>query len=161
LVVSALAFSVYASHPFDHSSGGAGATSEPPGTVTEAPSAVLSQAPYMGVHCAVANSIACDRVGLAVWLKRRAYSVVAWIDGRRVLLDWFGDQRIEPAGLRKAFTGYLHPAGIVSSMHVQPLAGSDLWMGDQAPVAFVRLLIDYGRGRHVATRLGVQLAAGW
>src|SRR2546429_277960 len=31
---------------------------------------LLARSPYLGVACPTANSIACDRVGLAVWLRR-------------------------------------------------------------------------------------------
>jgi hypothetical protein len=41
-------------------------------SVRVAPSAVLSRTPYMGVVCPVANSTACDRVGLSVWLRKSA-----------------------------------------------------------------------------------------
>lgn len=52
------------------------------------PAAVLSRAPYMGVACATPNGIACDRVGLAIWLRRPATSVSATIAGRPLKLDW-------------------------------------------------------------------------
>lgn len=134
----------------------------PPGTISKAPAALFSQAPYMGVACRVPNSIACERVGLAVWLKRPARSVVAWIGGRFVRLDWFGDERrIAPGRARRAFDGYLQPAGIVSDMHVRPAPGTQLWFGDQMPSPEVWLLIDYGRAPAVATHLPVWLQAGW
>ncbi len=36
------------------------------------PAAVFVKDPYMGVSCHIPSSIACDRVGLAVWLRRPA-----------------------------------------------------------------------------------------
>src|SRR5438270_737090 len=48
---------------------------------------VFSKDPYMGVACHVANSIACDRVGLAVWLRRPAIAVSASIAGAILKLD--------------------------------------------------------------------------
>jgi hypothetical protein len=161
LLVAVLGAAVYAAHPFSAWTGSTAGIGGPPRAVAEPPSAVFSQPPYMGVRCAAANSLACDRVGLAVWLRRPAVSVVAWIDNRRVLLNWFGDQRIAPPGLRTAFDGYLHPAGLVSRFHLRPSAGSNVWLGDHAPSPIVRLLIGYGNGRHVLTQLRVPLAAGW
>src|SRR5271167_4545267 len=58
-----------------HSHGVPGSTA--PRADEVAASSVLSKSPYLGVRCSIANSIACDRVGLAVWLKRPAVSVTA------------------------------------------------------------------------------------
>lgn len=117
----------------------------------------------MGVACPVANSIACDRVGLAVWLRRPARAVTATIAGAPVALDWHGDQ--PPAsgasGPRRAFDGYLQPAGIVTRLHVTPESGGLRWFGDGAPSPVVRFRIDYGHGRVVRTQQPVELAAGW
>jgi hypothetical protein len=134
---------------------------QPSGTIAQAPAGVFSQPPYMGVRCAVPNSISCDRVGLAIWLKRPAYSVTASIDGRRLAMDRFGDQLISAVAPRTEFDGYLRPAAIVSSMHVRPFAGTSTWFGDPTPLTVVRLLIDYGHGRLVTTHLQVPLMAGW
>jgi hypothetical protein len=43
---------------------------------------LFSQPPYVGVACPTANSIACDRVGLAIWLRRPAARVNAVRDCR-------------------------------------------------------------------------------
>ena len=134
------------------------------GYVVESPSRVFSQAPYMGVHCPVANSIACDRVGLAINLRRPARAVVAFIDGRQLRLNRFGDGIDSSTAPRKEFDGYLQPAGIESRMHVRPAPGSHLWVPDarySAPSAKVLVLIDYGGGRLVSTRARVFLSAGW
>jgi hypothetical protein len=48
--------------------------------------AVFVQDAYMGVACHIANSIACNRVGLAVWLARPA-TVTATIEGASCRLD--------------------------------------------------------------------------
>jgi hypothetical protein len=132
--------------------------------VFEPSSRLLSQPPYMGVHCPVANSIACDQVGLAIMLKRSARSVVALIDGRPLKMNRVGDVIDSPPAPRKEFDGYLQPAGIRSKMRVHPAPGSDFWAPDArypSPTATVRLLIDYGGGRRVSTRLRVPLSAGW
>jgi hypothetical protein len=134
----------------------------PSGTVQMSPSAVFSQSPYMGVRCPVPNSIACDQVGLAIWLRHPAFSVEASIAGAAVSLNWFGDERrlgrlIKP---QRAFDGYLHPAGIVTRLHVQPGPGST-WYGNETPSPLVWVLVDYGPGGRVLTHLRVPLMAGW
>jgi hypothetical protein len=117
------------------------------------PSKVLSREPYMGVACSIPNSTRCDRIGLAVWLKRPAVGVRAKIDGRYVSL-----QREQWASKSAApYSGYLRQFGLKRSYHV-PVH----WLGARPPVhPAVRLRIDYGRGRIVRTRLRVWLMAGW
>jgi hypothetical protein len=134
----------------------------PSGTVQMSPSAVFSQAPYMGVHCPVPNSIACDQVGLAIWLRHPAFSVEASIAGATVPLDWFGDERRlgHLSKPRRAFDGYLQPAGIVRRLHVQPAPGR-MWYGNGTPSPLVWVLIDYGTDHRVLTHLRVPLMAGW
>jgi hypothetical protein len=134
------------------------------GYVVESPSRLLSQAPYMGVHCPNPNSIACDRVGLAINLKQPARAVVAFIDGRKLKMNRRGDVIDLSTAPRKEFDGYLQPAGIESRMHVHPAPGSDFWAQDTrspTPSAAVLLLIDYGGGRLVSTRVRVPLSSGW
>jgi hypothetical protein len=134
------------------------------GYLSEPPSHLLSRGPYMGVHCPVANSIACDQVALEVVLKQRALSVDAVIDGRQLKMNRFGDVIDSSSAPRRQFDGYLQPAGIESRMHVHPAPGSDFWAPNArypTPSAKVRLLIDYGHGRLVSTRLRVPLSAGW
>jgi hypothetical protein len=63
--------------------------------------ALFSQPPYMGVSCGVANSIACDRIGLTVWLRRPARAVTAMIAGSAFRLDnpTWSDPGITGSGL--------------------------------------------------------------
>jgi hypothetical protein len=136
--------------------------SVPVGTIRISASAAFSQSPYMGVNCPVPNSISCDRVGLAVWLRHPAYSVDASIAGASFPLTWFGDEyrfgaRRKP---RRAFDGYLQPAGIMSRLHVRPTAGG-IWDGNGTPYPMVWVLINYGEGHHALTHLRVPLMAGW
>jgi hypothetical protein len=133
----------------------------PPGAVAVAPAAVFSQDPYMGVHCRAANSITCDRIGLALWLKRPALAVTATINGRTLAMNRFGDRLVSPGRPRTEFDGYLQPAGLRTSLGVRPIAGTDLWNGDPTPYPMVWLLINYGAGHRVLTHLRVPLAAGW
>jgi hypothetical protein len=136
-----------------------------PAAPSVAPGTVLAAPPYLGVACPVANSISCDRVGLAVVLRRPAFSVKATIAGWPLRLDYRGDLPARSQRARREFDGFLQPAGIVTHLHVRPAAGEpSMWFGDVSqpwPNPLVRLLIDYGHGRRVTTRLSVPLATGW
>jgi hypothetical protein len=126
------------------------------------PSRVLARTPYLGVACPEPNHFACDRVGLAVWLRAPALGVTATVDGRRLALDdpqWSG-----PAhdGRRRLFAGFLHPAGLLRG----PLAlraddGPGRWIGRRAKRAGVGLWIADRPGHDVRTSVVVHLAAGW
>jgi hypothetical protein len=149
------------------------------GTAQVAPSRVLSRSPDLGVSCPVANSIACNRVGLAVWLKRPALSVTATIAGASFALDYRGDLESASQRPRLAFDGFLERAGIMSRMHVEPVEGSvvvrrhghwvvvnrhRMWYGEYrrvAPGATVRLVIRDRSGRTVVTHVRVGLSTGW
>jgi hypothetical protein len=138
-----------------------------------APASVLSQTPYMGVACPQPNAIACDRVGLAIWLKRPAVSVNATIAGQPLKLDWFGDEHRSPSGKpRTEFDGYLQPAALTTRLHVKPTEGPSVdpvcgcrigptWLGGNSPAPIVRLQIEYPNHTRVRTQLRVGLAAGW
>lgn len=147
--------------------------------VAVAPSAVLSEKPYMGVSCPVANSIACDRVGLAVSLKHPAESVTATVAGARLPMNYRGDLLDRGDSPRTEFDGFLQPAGIVSRFHVKPVEGNviytshghvhvvvrrQMWFGDMrhypAPVS-VRLTIHEPGGHTLITHTKVGLATGW
>lgn len=132
---------------------GAGA-STPPG-------AVFAQGPYMGVSCHVANSIACDRVGLSVSLARPA-AVTATIDAAPLKLDdphWSYATRLGRKRLY-VYAGFLQPAGITTRLHVVPTTGTT-WLGADAPDPLVRFRIDYGHGDVINTQAHVSLNAGW
>jgi hypothetical protein len=153
-------------------------SSAPAPTVVSA-SAVLSMAPDMGVRCpgALANSIACDRVGLAVWLKRPAVSVTATIAGASLVLN-HRDEFLSPGEPpHTSFDGFLKPAGIVSRLHVHvlPVDGTEMkrlrhrgipvgrqtWLGEGNAGAPVWLTIHEPGGRTVITHLYVELRPGW
>jgi hypothetical protein len=155
---------------------GLAASSTAPRADEVASSTVLSKAPYMGVRCPIANSIACDRVGLAVWLKRPAVSVTATIAGEPLNLDWFGEERRIHGVAHRDFDGYLQPAGIVSRLHVRPAEGTEaltknghtrlvnshqMWFGAGNAQPLVRLTIRYPDGKTLTTQLHVGLGAGW
>lgn len=133
------------------------------------PAKVFTQDPYMGVACHIPNSIACDRVGLAVWLRRPAI-VTATIAGARLKLNdqtWSyvaHDRR----GALYVYAGFLQPAGITTRLHVKPDPGSPSTWGanSRVPAALppsptVRFWIDYGHGDVVFTQKRVWLSMGW
>lgn len=132
-----------------------------PAPATENPVVAFAQDPYMGVACHIPNSVACDRVGLAVWLRQPAIAVSATIAGAPLKLNdpqWSGPMR---NGRRTRFAGFLQPAGLTSRLHVVAKSKSHVWLGNNAPTPLVRFRIDYGHGRTVATQADVWLSAGW
>jgi hypothetical protein len=115
----------------------------------------------MGVSCPVANSFACDRVGLAVWLRDPATAVRAEIAGRPFELD--DPEWSEPAvnGLRRMFAGFLRPAGLIDGpLRITPDDGPDRWIGREPVSAPVKLWIQDGT-TITTTSLQVQLSPGW
>lgn len=136
--------------------------SAPAGTPVLAPAAVFGRDPYMGVRCGVPNSIACDALGLAVWLKRPARRVTATIDGRALTLDQVAARGAGLGGSPPVeFDGYLRPAGLRTNLGVTPAPGTQRWLGNPTPTATVWLLIDDGPGRRALTHAQVPLMAGW
>jgi hypothetical protein len=124
--------------------------------------AVLAREPGMGVACQVPNSIACDRVGLAVWLRRPAIAVSATIAGSALNLNdpaWSGSLR---NGRRTMFAGFLQPAGLLDgALKVRPDRGRYYWIGSHEVGARVSIVVDYGGGLEVETTTMVGLHAGW
>ena len=117
----------------------------------------LARGPYLGVSCPFANSTACDRVGLAVWLRRPARSVEATIGQRRFSLDdpkWSGPAN---GGLRKMFVGFLQPAGLRLGALQVPLK----WAGSPPVATNVRIVVTYADGARRAVTTKVALSGGW
>jgi hypothetical protein len=137
-----------------------GGLSQPAGLTRLSPRRVLVQPPYMGVLCPIPNSIACDQVALAILLRRPARAVTASIAGMPLAMNRFGDELISSTRPRREFDGYLHPAGVVSRLHVHT-GGGTIWLGEGAPSPVVWLLIDYGHRHYVMTHLRVTLSDGW
>ena len=105
----------------------------------------------MGVSCTVPNSARCDRIGLAVWLKRPAVDVRARIHGHYFSLERQAWNR------KPEFDGYLPHAGLRRVYHVPAH-----WIGaNPSPHPFVRLQIDSGHAALVETHVRVWLMAGW
>ena len=137
------------------SSGLAGCGGTPASRPPEAAQHLLSRAPEVGVACPQANSIACDRVGLAVWLRRPAAGVTATIDGRSLRLR-------RPERRDGWYEGYLQPAGLLhGALRVTPDRGRYYWQGSHPKDAQVRVTIRRDDGSvERATRV-VALRAGW
>ena len=118
---------------------------------------LLSRAPYLGVACPEANSIACDRVGLAVWLRHAATSVTATINGRALRL-----RAGRPDGRGAWYLGYLQPAGMLDGpLKVTPDRGRYSWQGRHPKDALVSIQIRRTGGRVDDASLSVPLRAGW
>jgi hypothetical protein len=122
---------------------------------------MFSREPGMGVACHVPNSIACDRVGVAVWLRRPAVAVSATVDGAPLRLN---DRELSgPAhnGRRTMFVGFLQPAGLLNGpLKVRPDAGRYYWIGSHPLFARVRIIADYGHGQLASVIVGVQVSPG-
>ena len=115
--------------------------------------------PYMGVSCKVPNSIACDRVGLAVWLPRRAKAVTAWFNGRRRLELQTGRY---VGGHGTVWEGFLRPAGLSRGEWGRlDLRPGGRWIGEGPAGAIVRLTARYADGTSVSRRMLVPLMPGW
>jgi hypothetical protein len=130
-----------------------------PGKI-EAPRLVFRENPYMGISCDMPNTVACDRVGLIVRLRRPAV-VTATIDGLALSLNdptWSG---AFPTGRPTIFiyAGFLQPADMTTRMHVPP--SSTLFVKSPPPSASVWFRIDFGHGNVVLTHEDVQLEPGW
>lgn len=118
----------------------------------------LRQGPYLGVACPVPNSIACDRVGLAVRLKRPAVRVTATVNGRSL--------HLRPGGLGgtgpTSWEGYLQPAGLLSGRSkIRPDRGRYFWEGRHPHDTQVALAIGRADGSTDRARLTVPLRPGW
>ena len=118
---------------------------------------VLRREPYLGVSCPTANSFACDRVGLALWLRGDAKRVSARIAGRPLRLE-SPDSRVD----EPPWIGYLRPAGMLDgALRLTPDRGRFHREGRHPRDA--RLVINVTRrdGTKLRTRLTVPLRAGW
>ncbi len=115
----------------------------------------------MGVSCHTPNSIACDRIGLTVWLARPA-NVTATIAGAPLSLnDPTWSYVAYQSGIPLyVYAGFLHPAGLMTRLRVVPIGGTT-WLGGNAPSPLVRFRVDYGRGDVVISQEHVSLHAGW
>jgi hypothetical protein len=141
-----------------HAGSGAGAR---PASVSRS-AGMFTREPDVGLACHVPNWIACDRVGLAVWLRRPAVSVSATIAGSPLKLGdrtWSGPAR---NGKRTMFAGFLHPAGLLSgALKVHPDRGRYYWIGSHPLFATVRVTAFFGGGQTASSSTRVQVRPGW
>jgi len=122
--------------------------------------ALFSQPPYMGVSCGVPSSIACDRIGLTVWLSSPARAVTATIAGSTFHLDdraWSGPLH---HGQRTVFAGFLQPAGITTRLGVTTERGTH-WEGSDGPDPLVIVTITRPGKPATQAWVNVHLMAGW
>jgi dipeptidyl aminopeptidase/acylaminoacyl peptidase len=115
---------------------------------------------YLGVACPAPNSIACDRVGLAVWLDEPAERVVATIGDRTFALD---DERWPDDPRGEAHIGYLQPAGLTTDgpLHVEPDEPPDRLVRGDAATPRVTLRITRKDGGVDTTVIRAGLHPGW
>jgi hypothetical protein len=135
-----------------------------------APSTVLAQQPYIGVACpapvpfhaarAIAITLACNRVGLAITLRTRAVTAIATINGQPFKLDSAAWSDPPVGGKHKSLSGFLQPAAF-------PKRGPFKIITDRAgyrnrvTIERLHLVIDYGAGREVQTSLTELGYGGW
>ena len=129
-----------------------------------APTAVLARAPAVGMACLTPR--ACDRVGVAVWLRRPATSVSAIVAGHAVALGTSAAAQFEATaqrGTRTMFVGYFRWPGLAGSRILfapgPPSAWSPRTPADW-PAPTVRIRIRSG-DRITTTQTRVQLRGGW
>jgi hypothetical protein len=142
---------------------GAQPAGEPPARATaprssaapERASRLLPRAPYVGVSCRRANSIACDRVGVAVWLKRPAVGVMATIAGQTL--------RLRPPRSREGWwEGFLQPAGMIDgALRVTPDRGRFYWQGTHPRDVHLGIAVTRASAGTHRTSVTVPLSAGW
>lgn len=135
---------------------------ESPATTTTKPRSLpLAKEPYLGIACGQSNSIssarACDRVGLAVWLKRPAQRVTASIAGHQLALSNTGELG-EHLGYWEAF---LHPAGLDHGALELPRQGADYWAGEPPVSTPVWITAHYNDGSTMSARKRVRLHPGY
>jgi hypothetical protein len=115
----------------------------------------------MGIACATPQAHVCNLIGLAVWLRSRAVTATATIDGRRLRLNsrkW-SDKPV--GGKHKFLAGFLQPGPFLRTATFKALLAGLGAEGWRAPITTVHLIIDYGGGRSVRTTTNVVGLGGW
>jgi hypothetical protein len=122
----------------------------------------LPRDPGMGVACPEPNSIACDRIGIAVWLDSAPRRLVARVGGRSVVLRDAHIRCGADASCPRLYQAMLQPAGLLDgALKVTPDEGRYRWLGRHPVVGTLTVTATYRDGsRAVATRR-VPLAPGW
>jgi hypothetical protein len=84
----------------------------------------LPRDPGMGVACPEPNSIACDRIGIAVWLDSAPRRLVARVGGRSVVLRDAHIRCGADASCPRLYQAMLQPAGLLDgALKVTPDEG--------------------------------------
>jgi hypothetical protein len=130
-----------------------------------APRAVFAQAPYLGVACHIPNSVACERVGLAIWLGRPAVAVTATIGAHIFDLDMQGNGGVRRGGIGTEWAGFLKASRLFTgTLTVYSHGGWWAGNGRGLPEAqtSVRFILRYADGTIVRTTVPeVSLHAGY
>jgi len=128
---------------------------------------VLPRQPYVGVACSTANSIACDRVGVAVWLSKPAARLTVTVAGQPIVMraattTCTTRQTRQRVRCGTDFVGYLHPAGLLHGPRRIDTHGSkDYWAGSQAAWAPIRITAHYPDGASATVTVRPTLNPGW
>jgi hypothetical protein len=119
----------------------------------------LARDPYIGVSCVGRpNWIACDRVGLYVYLERQVAHLRASVEGREVPMH---PARGGPDA-RHNWEGFLHPAGLIDGpLKVKPERGRYYWFGKPPVFGRVSLTVRDDEGESATRTLRLPLAAGY
>jgi hypothetical protein len=136
---------------------GSGNADRAVGTTAARPASVAAPLPvrraYAGVSCRQANRIGCDRIGLAVWLRRDRFEhVTARVGDRTIVLR---------RGRGGIWSGHLRDAGLRDGPLRVPASPTGRWIGLDPPT--VRAVLDATRtGDSRATSVvATPLRAGW
>lgn len=107
-----------------------------------------AQTPFVGVACHIASRPSCGRIGIAVWLRTPARSVIATLNGVQVKL-----RNQNSGGRVVTYIGYVHLAA--SSLRLP-----SVWAG--SPPRYVILHVVARRGTVTAAKtVRLQLHPGW
>jgi hypothetical protein len=128
---------------------------------TVASATVLARQPYMGMACASPQALACNRIGLAIWLRARAVTATARFDGESLALDSHKWSDAPVNGKHKFLAGFLQPGPFLNTGPFKALIAGMGRSGWQAPITRVYLVIDYGAGHEVQTSTNVIGFGGW
>jgi hypothetical protein len=118
----------------------------------------LRRAPYVGVRCPRANTIACDRISIAAWPEGRPRALTAVIAGRRVVMR--GPVSRSSGGY---WEGTLNRAGLLRRglLHVTPDSGRSTWVGRHPRPLTIRLTAAYADRPDATVVVRLLLRPGW